>query len=555
MNRPGESGATADTREALTGTDPGAVPDPPSDQQPPGDRQPLGDQQPPGDRPGTRTTRRPEPDDRPAGYRDVFGVKEFRALFAADLFSLIGDQVAAVAVAVLLYQDTGSPLLAAAGYATAYVPWLLGGPLLAAWAERFASRSVMVACDLSRALLIAIAAIPGLPSLAVAGLVFLAAMLAPPFDAARSALITQLLPGNKYPVGMSLRQAVHQVAQLSGFALGGALVLAMSAPGVLALNCLTFLASALLLRTFLTARPKAPTVDAAVASEPASPPGEDEEENDSPYRPRRGANAVPQQRLREDSPRVPNDAPSVPLPRREPAQAASSRLRLRGRRATDPRRSTGPGPDASSRTSIWRDLTDGLQLVRGDARIWFPLMLGIVGAAYAIVPEAIATAYATELGHGHGVVGLIMAAAAAGSVAGGLAIGRFAGPRAASRIMYPLALMGTVPLLVVALRPGLVVSLALFAVCGLGQAFQVVANTQFASNVPAEMRTRAFGIAIAGLYGGQSLAILVAGAAAQWLEPSTVIASSGLIGAVGVLLLPHLRPSVLVARGRHTNQG
>ncbi len=457
--------------------------------------------------------------DRPAGYRDVFGVREFRAVFAADLFSLIGDQIAAVAVAVLLFQDSGSPLLAAAGYATAYVPWLLGGPVLAAWAERFSGRSVMVACDLTRAALMAIAVLPGMPSLGVAGLVFLAAMLAPPFDAARSALLAQILTGNRYPVGMSLRQAVHQAAQLCGFALGGALVLALSASGVLALNCLTFLVSALLLRTCLVRRP-------APKASGGKDDGDEEAEDErpSPSRPRR-------------RPPVPGQRPA-----HDPDETAPTGIRI-----------PEPAPPASE-TSILDDLIDGVRVVSGDPRIWFPLLLGIVGASYAIVPEAIATAYASELGHSSSVVGLIMAAAALGSVVGGLTIGRFAAPGLASRLMYPLALAGTLPLLIVALHPGLVISLTLFVLCGLGQAFQVVANTEFATNVPAEVRTRAFGIAIAGLYGGQSLAILGAGAAAQWLAPSTVIAGSGVVGAVGLLLLPHLRPVLLRARGRHTNK-
>ncbi|MBT0773031.1 MFS transporter [Kineosporia sp. J2-2] len=572
-------------------------------------------------------------DDRPAGYRDVFGVREFRAVFAADLFSLIGDQIAAVAVAVLLYQDSGSPLLAAVGYATAYVPWLLGGPLLAAWAERFPGRSVMVACDLSRAGLIGIAALPGMPSFGVAALVFLAAMMAPPFDAARSALLAQILTGNRYPVGMSLRQAVHQIAQLCGFAIGGALVLAVSAPGVLAIDCLTFLASAALLRSGLVRRPAPNPIEddenpppPTVAPVPeAGEPNADGET--SPYRPRR-APAVPGPRPAAADPTATDDhanetaaAPTDAAPARDRARPAQDRPRKgvtsrvpepRGRGdderpngsrhpgdepgptttrtttttttpATTPatrrrsrsgrarsvlagglrrrtRQVTGTGGQgegglaSSTSTSIWRDMVAGFGVVRGDAQIWFPLMLGIVGAAYAIVPEAIATAYAAELGHDSSAVGLIMAAAAAGSVVGGLAIGRFAAPGTAARIMYPLALIGTVPLLVIALRPNLVVSLALFVLCGLGQAFQVVANTQFASHVPAEVRTRAFGIAIAGLYGGQSLAILLAGAAAQWLAPSTVIAGSGLAGAAGLLLLPYLRPIALRARGRHSGE-
>src|SRR5690349_14034099 len=151
---------------------------------------------------------------RPARYRDVFAVAEFRAVFLADLVSLLGDQIAAVAVAVLLYERSGSPLLAALGYATAYLPWLLGGPLLAAWAERFPGRTVMVGCDLVRAGLIGLAALPGLPLAVVGLLVLAAAVLAPPFEAARPALLPQILEDDRYPVAMFERAAVHQSAQL-----------------------------------------------------------------------------------------------------------------------------------------------------------------------------------------------------------------------------------------------------------------------------------------------------------------------------------------------------
>src|SRR5690349_10655535 len=157
---------------------------------------------------------------RPARYRDVFAVAEFRAVFLADLFSLLGDQIAAVAVAVLLYERSGSPLIAALGYATAYLPWLLGGPFLAAWAERFPTRRLLIGCDLGRAALIGLAALPGLPMLLVGLLLLAAALLAPPFEAARSALLPQILVGDRYPVAMSLRDAVHQSSQLIGFGVG-----------------------------------------------------------------------------------------------------------------------------------------------------------------------------------------------------------------------------------------------------------------------------------------------------------------------------------------------
>ena len=48
-----------------------------------------------------------------ASYRQVLGGGEFRAIFAADIVSMLGNVVAAVALMVLVYQRTHSPALAA----------------------------------------------------------------------------------------------------------------------------------------------------------------------------------------------------------------------------------------------------------------------------------------------------------------------------------------------------------------------------------------------------------------------------------------------------------
>jgi MFS family permease len=406
---------------------------------------------------------------RPARYRDVFAVAEFRAVFLADLVSLLGDQIAAVAVAVLLYERTGSPLLAALGYATAYLPWLLGGPLLAAWAERFPPRTVLIGCDLGRAALIGLAALPGLPLLVIGLLVFTAALLAPPFESTRSAVLPQILEGDRYPVAMSLRDAIHQSAQLVGFGVGGALVLMLSAPGALALDAMTFAVSALILRSGLP-----------VAS--------------------------------RDSVGVSRDSAAIELDQR---------------------------PVDSADRSLWREALAGFAVIRADRMLSTPLLLGIIGAAYAIVPEAIAPAYADSVGGDATAVGMIMAAVAGGGVLGGLAFGRLVAPARRIRLIRPLALAGTLPLLLILLRPGLVISLVLFALTGLASSYQVAANAMFAQRLPVAVRARAFGIAITGLYGGQALAIVLAGAAAQLLGPATVVAGAGLLGAIGILLLPH----------------
>ncbi len=133
------------------------------------------------------------------------------------------DQVAAVAVSFLLYRSSGSPLVAALGYATAYLPWFVGGPLLAAWAERLPPRTVMISCDLVRAALIGHAAVPGVPPLVVAGSSCSRPCSRPRSTPSRARSTSTRFPGEVYPLGVSVRNGVHQVAQLVGFAFGGAL--------------------------------------------------------------------------------------------------------------------------------------------------------------------------------------------------------------------------------------------------------------------------------------------------------------------------------------------
>jgi len=60
-------------------------------------------------------------------FRDVFAVAEFRALWAAQLLSVIGDQLARVALTVLVYDRTRSALLAAVTFVASIVPTFVGG--------------------------------------------------------------------------------------------------------------------------------------------------------------------------------------------------------------------------------------------------------------------------------------------------------------------------------------------------------------------------------------------------------------------------------------------
>jgi len=184
-------------------------------------------------------------------YRDVFAVGEFRALFGAGLLSLFGDQLARVAVTVLVFSRTGSTLLAAATFGLSYVTWVIAGPLLSVVADRLPRRTVMVACDVARIGLLGLLALPGLPILVMIGLLVVAALLEPPFRAARSAMLAEILHGDLLVVGNGLVHLWTQLAQVVGFAAGGAIVAMLSARGAILVDAATFAASAALIRVLV----------------------------------------------------------------------------------------------------------------------------------------------------------------------------------------------------------------------------------------------------------------------------------------------------------------
>ena len=170
-------------------------------------------------------------------------------MFLADIVSMLGNVVAEVALTVLVYEQTRSPALAASVMALAFLPYLLGGVLLGAAADRLPARRVLVVCDLLSAALVAAMVIPGMPVAALLGLLFANGLLAPVYGGVRSAVLPDVLPpGPGYILGRSMMRMVAQSAQIVGFGAGGLLLAVVSPRGALAFDAASFRASALLLR-------------------------------------------------------------------------------------------------------------------------------------------------------------------------------------------------------------------------------------------------------------------------------------------------------------------
>jgi MFS family permease len=201
-----------------------------------------------------------------AGFADVLRVREFRALWLAEGLSVGGDQVARVALALVVFARTNSAALTALTYALTFVPAVLGGVLLSGLADRYPRRAVIVATDVVRGLLAAAMAVPGLPLWLLWGLVGVLTLASAPFKAAQLALLPDVLPGPLFQAGMGLRQITIQAVQVAGFGAGGVLVTATGPVLALLVNAATFLTSAAVVLAYVRPRP------AARAAKTAGPP-------------------------------------------------------------------------------------------------------------------------------------------------------------------------------------------------------------------------------------------------------------------------------------------
>ncbi|MGW5703512.1 MFS transporter [Amycolatopsis japonica] len=196
---------------------------------------------------------------RGTAFRAAFAVGEFRALWAAEALSQAGDQLARVALSVLVWERTASAGLTGLTYGLTYLPTLIGGTLFAGLADRYSRRTVMIVCDLVRAAVAALMAVPGISLPVLAGLLVILTMAGGPFRAAQLALLPDVLEGDRYVAGLAVRTITIQTAQLAGFG-GGGLVIGLVTPyWGLVIDAVTFVVSALLVSVGVRRRGPATT--------------------------------------------------------------------------------------------------------------------------------------------------------------------------------------------------------------------------------------------------------------------------------------------------------
>ncbi|GAA0734368.1 MFS transporter [Dactylosporangium roseum] len=178
--------------------------------------------------------------------------RDFRQLLFAVSISQVGSQIGLVAlplVAVITLRASALEVGLLAACETA--AFLLIGLAAGAWVDRLRRRDVLIVGDLGRAVVLGsvpvawLAGVLTMPQLYVVGLV--AGVLTVFFDVAYQSYLPFLVSKEHLVDGNAKLEVVHSGAQLGGPPLGGVLVQAFTAPFAVAVDALSFLASALFL--------------------------------------------------------------------------------------------------------------------------------------------------------------------------------------------------------------------------------------------------------------------------------------------------------------------
>lgn len=184
-------------------------------------------------------------------YAELKSEKNFLKLICANVINDFGDSIDFVAFTILMYEITGSASMLALIAGLNFVPNILLTSFAGVLVDKWNKRLVMVICDLGR----------GLNTLITIGL-YLSGSLNPFFlimitlinssfeafrDPASVALKPHILAKEKYTLGFGLNTSLVQISTILGIALAAPLISIIGITGVIFIDTLTFISSALII--------------------------------------------------------------------------------------------------------------------------------------------------------------------------------------------------------------------------------------------------------------------------------------------------------------------
>ncbi|MDP9317715.1 MAG: MFS transporter, partial [Actinomycetota bacterium] len=180
--------------------------------------------------------------------------RDFRLLMIAFTGSTIGSWAYSVALAVWVFDRTGSPAWVAAITIVRLVPAFLFSPYAGVIAERFERVRLMVTLDVTSTLIMVLLVVEtalDLPVPLVLATAALNSTLSTAYEPAVAAITPQLVSERDLGSANALRNTIDDAAIIAGPGIGAVVVLLGSAPLAIVVNALSYLVSAVVVSRVL----------------------------------------------------------------------------------------------------------------------------------------------------------------------------------------------------------------------------------------------------------------------------------------------------------------
>ncbi|KIL36549.1 hypothetical protein SD71_07300 [Cohnella kolymensis] len=183
--------------------------------------------------------------------------KTYIRYWIAVVVSFLGDAITLTSIVYLVGVQSGSVMLISFALLAQLLPSVLLGPLIGPLIDRWNRRTVLVAADIYR-LVIVLLMIPFQHSpLALIGLLFLQGIGTGFFDPARIASVPTIAGAERIPQAIAVFQSTAAVIRFSGPVFAGIMLSYVSVSAVFIYDSVSFLISALLLASLKVLNTKA----------------------------------------------------------------------------------------------------------------------------------------------------------------------------------------------------------------------------------------------------------------------------------------------------------
>jgi predicted MFS family arabinose efflux permease len=180
---------------------------------------------------------------------NILRERNFRLLWFGQLVSVLGDQLLFLALPFYIYSQTQSTVATGLLLMAQTAPGILFSSLSGVFVDRWDRRKIMVTADIGRAVVMSLLLLvnPAEWLWLVFVVVFARCSISTVFKPAKDALLPTLVGKDRLTNANSLNSVGENVALVIGPALGGVLLGVIGFKGVLTLDILSFLVSALLI--------------------------------------------------------------------------------------------------------------------------------------------------------------------------------------------------------------------------------------------------------------------------------------------------------------------